>query len=244
MPATPDPNYVPALAYHWLTPFYDVVVRATTRERRFKQALIRQASFVPGQRVLDLASGTGTLAIWIKRCEPLLDITGVDIDPAILAKAARKAKSAHVTVNFTRALSYDLPYPAAYFDRAVSSLFFHHLSWQDKLRTARELFRVLKPGGELHVADWGRPANPVMRGLFLIIQCLDGFETTRDNVAGKLVSLFEDAGFVDVSERQTFSTILGTMALYRAVKPAPDPARNLLTLDPCPDFRLGAVSRR
>lgn len=220
MPGAPDPSYVPALAYHWLTPFYDVVVRATTRERRFKQALIRQACVAPGQRVLDLASGTGTLAIWIKQHEPLLEVAGVDIDADILARAARKAKSAGAAVNFTRALAYQLPYPAAHFDRVVSSLFFHHLSWEDKTRTAQELFRVLKPGGELHVADWGRQPNFVMRGLFLMIQCLDGFETTRDNAAGRLVSLFKGAGFVDVSERRTFSTIFGTLALYRAVKPA------------------------
>jgi len=218
-PAPADQSYVPALGYHWLTPLYDVVVRTTTRERRFKDALIGQACFTPGQRVLDLASGTGTLAIWIKQHEPLLDITGVDIDPAVIARATRKARTANVTVNFARALSHDLPYPAAHFDRVVSSLFFHHLNWQDKSRTAQELFRVLKPGGELHVADWGRPANVAMRGLFLMIQCLDGFGTTRDNAAGRLVSLFKGVGFVDVSERQTFSTIFGTLALYRAVKP-------------------------
>lgn len=214
-----DRNYVPALGYHWLTPFYDAVVGATTRERSFKEALIRQACLEPGQRVLDLASGTGTLAIWIKRHQPLLDITGVDGDPAILAIASRKANAAKVDIRFDRAPSFNLPYPAAHFDRVVSSLFFHHLTWQEKTRTARELLRVLKPGGELHVADWGRPANFLMRGLFLMIQCLDGFETTRDNVAGKLVSLFEQAGFTDVAECQTFGTIYGTMALYRAVKP-------------------------
>lgn len=236
MPKHPEQHYVPALAYHWLTPFYDVVVRATTRERRFKQALIRQARLAPGQRVLDLASGTGTLAIWIKQREPLLDITGVDIDPTILARAARKAKTANLMINFARAPSYDLPYAAAHFDRVVSSLFFHHLSWQDKSGTAQELFRVLKPGGELHVADWGRQANFVMRGLFLMIQWLDGFETTRDNAAGRLVSLFERAGFVEVEQRQTFSTIFGTLALYRAVKPAFRPGTK--PLDSGPGSRL------
>ena len=210
---------MPALGYHWLTPFYDAVVGATTRERKFKEALIQQAGLEPGQRVLDLASGTGTLAIWIKQRQPLLDITGVDVDPAILAIASRKAKSANVAVHFDCAPSHNLPYPTAHFDRVTSSLFFHHLSWQDKLRTARELFRVLRPGGELHVADWGRPTNFVMRGLFLMIQCLDGFATTRDNAAGRLVALFEQAGFTDVSERETLGTIYGTMALYSAVKP-------------------------
>ena len=113
MPKSPDPNYVPALGYHFLTPLYDAVVGATTRERSFKVALVRQACLEPGQRVLDLASGTGTLAIWIKRHQPLLDITGVDVDSAVLAIASRKARSANVDIRFDRPPSYDLPYPVA-----------------------------------------------------------------------------------------------------------------------------------
>ena len=211
-----EPKYVPALGYHWLTPYYDAVVGTTTRERSFKHALIKQAGFEPGQQVLDLASGTGTLAIWIKQHQPQVHVDG---DPAILSLATRKAQKAKVSVQFERALSYNLPYPAAHFDRVVSSLFFHHLSWENKQRTAQELFRVLKPGAELHVADWGHASNILMRGLFVFVQLLDGFKNTQDNVSGKLVTLFEQAGFVDVTQRQTFSTIYGTMALYSAVKP-------------------------
>jgi len=214
-----EPKYVPALGYHWLTPYYDAVVGTTTRERSFKHALIKQAGFEPGQQVLDLASGTGTLAIWIKQHQPQVHVTGVDGDPAILSLATRKAQKAKVSVQFDRALSYNLPYPAAHFERVVSSLFFHHLSWENKQRTAQELFRVLKPGAELHVADWGHASNILMRGLFVFVQLLDGFKNTQDNVSGKLVTLFEQAGFVDVTQRQTFSTIYGTMALYSAVKP-------------------------
>lgn len=213
-------KYVPALGFHWLTPYYDAVVGTTTRERSFKQALIKQARFKPGQRVLDLASGTGTLAIWIKQHQPQVDVTGVDGDPAILSLASRKAQKANVSVRFDHALSYNLPYPAEHFDRVVSSLFFHHLSWENKERTIRELFRVLKPGAELHVADWGRPTNALMRGLFIFIQLLDGFKNTQDNVSGKLIALFEQAGFIEVAQRQTFSTVYGTMVLYSAVKPS------------------------
>ena len=122
-------------------------------------------------------------------------------------------------MQFDRALSYTLPYPAAHFDRVVSSLFFHHLPWVNKERTAQELFRVLKPGAELHIADWGRASNTLMRGLFLLVQLLDGFKNTQSNVSGKLITLFEQAGFVEVTQRQTFSTIYGTMAFYSAVKP-------------------------
>lgn len=215
-----DPNYVPALRFHWLTPFYDAVVGTTTRERTFKHALIRQARVEPGQQVLDLACGTGTLTIWIKQHQPQANVIGVDGDPAILALARRKAERAGIPVCFDHAISYSLPYPSAHVDRVVSSLFFHHLTWENKERTAQELFRVLKPGGELHIADWGRPTNALMRGLFLSIQLLDGFRNTQDNVAGKLTTLFEQAGFIQVAQRRTFSTVYGTMVLYSAVKPS------------------------
>ena len=87
-------KYIPALGFHWLTPFYDAVVGATTREGAFKQTLVNQAGVAPGQQILDLACGTGTLAIWIKQYQPQANITGVDGDPAILALASRKAQKA------------------------------------------------------------------------------------------------------------------------------------------------------
>ncbi|MCP5129936.1 MAG: methyltransferase domain-containing protein [Pseudomonadales bacterium] len=215
---TEKSEYIPALRVNWLTPYYDSIVAATTRERTFKHALIRQTSVGAGERVLDLACGTGTLAVWLKQAVPTALVTGVDGDQAILSIARNKARSANVTVQFDHALSDNLPYPDAYFDRIVSSLFFHHLNWEAKERTAFELFRILKPGAELHVADWGYPKNPLMRCLFYSIQLLDGFENTGDNVAGRLPELFRSAHFSEVKQTQTFSTIFGTMALYKAVK--------------------------
>ena len=122
-------------------------------------------------------------------------------------------------MQFDRALSFNLSYHAEQFDRVISSLFFHHLPWQEKESTAQKLFRVLKPGAELHVADWGRATNIVMRGVFLLEQLFDGFKNTQDNVSGKIPTLFEQAGFVEVSQRQIFDTIFGTMALYSATRP-------------------------
>ena len=202
-------------------------MKFTTRERRFKRALIGQARLEPGLRVLDVATGSGTLALWMKQCQPTLDLSAVDGDPNILAIARRKAAKANAEIQWLQALSTELPFPALHFDRVVSSLFFHHLTWDAKLRTAREVFRVTKAGGELHVADWGRPQGRLMRGLFVGIQLFDGFENTRDNVAGRLVPLFEQAGFVDVTTTQAFNTMFGTLALYRATKPAVSSAVNV-----------------
>ncbi len=218
VPQEPRPAFVPALGYRWLTPLYDRVVAATTREETFKRALVEQTRAAAGHRVLDLGCGTGTLAILISGQQPSAAVTGVDGDGAMLGRATQKAARAGASIRFDHALSWNLPYADATFDRVTSSLFFHHLTWEDKLRTAREVIRVLKPGGELHVADWGRAANSVMRGLFLTVQMLDGFATTRDNVAGRLVETFARAGFREVSEIRTFPTMLGSLALYRAVR--------------------------
>jgi ubiquinone/menaquinone biosynthesis C-methylase UbiE len=218
-------SYIPALRFEGLTPYYDVVVGMTTRERRFKQALIELADIRPGQQVLDLASGTGTLAIWLKCIEPQATITGVDGDEKVIAIAKAKADKAGTAVQFDHGYADELPYMHDQFDRVLSSLFFHHLTWEFKQRAAAELFRVMKPGAELYVADWGLPTSPLMRGLFFSIQLLDGFANTQDNVDGKLVPLFKDTGFAQVTVQQTMSTMYGTMALYRAVKPldAPSP---------------------
>lgn len=212
-------RYIPALSYRWLTPLYDPIVRWTTRERRFKAALLAQAGLQAGDRVLDLACGTGTLTIAAKRAQPGIHITGLDGDAGILERARRKARSAGVELRFDEAMSDHMPYAEASFDVVLSSLFFHHLGRDAKRATLREVHHVLKPGGRLHVADWGKAANPLMRAAFVLVQLLDGFATTADNVAGRLPVLMADGGFVDITETRRFATPLGTIALYGARKP-------------------------
>jgi len=216
MPKAYRKDYIPALGFHFLTPAYDAVVRVTTRERVFKAALVAQANIGAGQRLLDLACGTGTLAILIKKTCPDAEVVAVDGDVKILDIAQSKARRAGAVIQFDHGLSHELPYPDGHFDCVTSSLFFHHLSWADKQRTARELHRVIRPGGQLHIADWGRATGPLMRAAFLGIQLLDGFKNTRDNVNGRLPELFTASGFVEVSQMQAFYTAFGTMALYRA----------------------------
>lgn len=220
MEADPKPKIVPALGFRLLTPLYDSVIAATVREKTFRQALIDAAAICPGQDVLDLACGTGTLATMIGTRVRGVKLSGLDADPQVLAIAERKSGAAGLVVRFDQGYSTHLPYPDERFDRVVSSLFFHHLSSRDKHKTAREVLRVMRPGGELHVADWGRASNWFMRALFVPVQLLDGFANTRDNVSGRLPAIFEDAGFADVRQSDTFVTVFGTLALYRAVKPA------------------------
>jgi len=211
-------NYIPALRFSALTRFYDPVVRMTTRERRVKQQLLKFAAIAPGTTVLDLGCGTGTMTIWLKQLYPSVKVIGLDADPAILEIARTKAERAGVEITFLEANATDIPLPDGAVQSVVSSLFFHHLRTEQKRAVLAEVLRILKSGGELHISDWGRPSNLLMRGLFLFVQLLDGFTTTRDSVEGRLPQLIEETGVRLFREITYFNTILGTLRQFRATK--------------------------
>jgi ubiquinone/menaquinone biosynthesis C-methylase UbiE len=211
-------QYIPALSYDALTPLYDFVVKWTTREKLFKNALVEQAQIATNHRVLDLACGTGTLAILLKTNAPQSKIVGIDGDPKILKMAKEKARAGNFEIEFDEGMSFDLPYRHDSFDRVVSSLFFHHLTRENKLKTFSEIKRVLKPRGELHVADWGLPANQLMKFSSRLIGLFDGFETTADNFNGLLPKLLVESGFGAVEETNRFNTFFGTIRLHKALK--------------------------
>lgn len=215
-----EDHYVPALSYDRLTPFYDPVVSLTTREKVFKAALLEQAAIKKSHRILDLACGTATLTIAVKRAYPQAEVIGFDGDPAILNQAKAKTRRVGVNIRFDQGLSYELPYPDEYFDRVLSSLFFHHLTRENKLRTLGEVCRVLRPGGEVHVADWGASHNQLMGAASYLIRLLDGAETTADSFKGLLPEFLKESGLVDVEETRHFNSLFGTIRLHKARKGA------------------------
>ena len=216
----PDTNsaIIPALRFHRLTRFYDRVLALAIPEQQLKSELTAAAleGLQPGDRVLDLGCGTGTLTIMLKQAAPEVEVVGLDGDSEVLALAKSKAEAAGVQLDLQGGLSYEAPFPPASFNRVVSSLVFHHLTSEAKLQTFKKVGELLGPGGELHVLDWGQAQNPLMRFAFLGVQLLDGFKTTTDNVDGCLVPMMREAGFSDASETRRRASMFGTLSLYRA----------------------------
>lgn len=217
---TENAKYIPALKYDWLTNVYDPVLQFTMPERKFKNALIDEMRIRPRYQILDFGCGSLTLSIMAVRAYPEASFYAVDIDDKILAIAETKMKSADMSVKIQQYDGGKLPYPDNYFDRVMSSLVFHHLTLHQKYDALKEIFRVLKPSGEVHIADFGRPANTLQRLGFYSVQLLDGFETTNDSVKDLLPRAIKESDFSDVEEKKSFKTLLGTVRLIKGVKPS------------------------
>lgn len=207
-------EYIPALSYRFLTPFFDFIQKYIVRDVRYKMLLIEQAKIQPGHKVLDLGCGTGTLAIMAKEAQPDAEVTGLDADPEMLEMAIRKSKEQKISVKFDVGFTNELPYPDASFDRVMSSIMIHHLKTPDKWQTAREVFRVLKPGGELHILDFGKPVTWYGK---LLGPFLHGFEEANDNIEGNLPDIFGTPG-LDMKIRGHFKTFFGDLAFLSGNK--------------------------
>jgi ubiquinone/menaquinone biosynthesis C-methylase UbiE len=210
-------RYVPAAGRPAFTRLYDTVVALTMREATFRGRLRAQIldGLARGAAVVDVGSGTGTLAVALAAGGAA--VTGVDGDPEVLALS--RAKPGADAVQWRKGLATALPLPGASADRVVMSLLLHHLDAASKRTALAEALRILRPGGRLHVADWGRPRDPLMRAAAWALQRVDGAEGLREHLSGDVPVLLADAGFVAVAIRDRLRTGWGSLELLSALRP-------------------------
>lgn len=146
---------------HWAAR-YDVLawLLLLGRERAFRERLVHLACLESGQSVLDIGCGTGSLAIAAKKqVGPSGMVQGIDASPEMIARARKKATRASVDVAFTHGVVEALPFPDGQFDAVLSTLMLHHLPGETRQQCAREMHRVLKPGGRVLAVDFGGSAG-------------------------------------------------------------------------------------
>jgi ubiquinone/menaquinone biosynthesis C-methylase UbiE len=146
---------------------YDFLVWVLTlgRERDFREKVVQVAGLKPGETVLEVGSGTGTLAIAAKRAVGLQGtVHGIDASPEMTARAVRKATKAGLQVDFKNAVAEALPFPDEQFDVVLASMMLHHLPSDVRRQCFAEIRRVLKPGGRFIAVDFGGPQRQ-RRGL-------------------------------------------------------------------------------
>jgi ubiquinone/menaquinone biosynthesis C-methylase UbiE len=191
----------------------------TMRERRWRSALLEAVSeSLPwAGTVVDVGAGTGSLAIALAAERPDASVLAVDGDPDVLERA--RSKPGADRVEWHAGLAGELPLTPGHADVVVMSLLLHHLEPEPKRAALTDAWAALRPGGWLHVADWGRPRGALPSAGFAALRLLDGRAGTADHAAGRLPVLIADAGFEDPSRRMRLSTVWGTLELLAARRP-------------------------
>ena len=210
MSAPPQRTFLPAAGRDIFLPFYDPLTRLFGFDS-IREALLGQADLKPRDRVLDVGCGTGTLVIAIKQRQESADVFGLDPDPKALARARSKAVRAGVRVQFEQGFSDALPYADASFERVLSSLMFHHLPRAVKEGTLREVVRVLRPGGELHLLDFTGS-----HGHGRLARLIHPEQALKDNAEDRVVLLMRAAGLREPQVVSRRKTLVGPLAFYRA----------------------------
>jgi ubiquinone/menaquinone biosynthesis C-methylase UbiE len=142
---------------------YDLLMGVVTfgREQAFRQRIADLAWLQPGESVLDVGCGTGTLAMEARqRVGETGRVSGIDPSPQMIARASRKAERAGLEIDFQVGVIEQLAFPDQSFDVVLSTFMMHHLPDDLKRRGLAEIARVLKPGGRLLVLDMKGPAGP------------------------------------------------------------------------------------
>lgn len=127
-------GYTPALGRLGWASEYDRIIRIWTREDRWRPLLIKMIALKPGERLLDVGCGTGTLTVMLKDRTAGAMVAGLDPDPEILNIAAEKARVWNVQVDWIEGFARDASRlaGAATYDVVSSSLMFHQVPMEEK----------------------------------------------------------------------------------------------------------------
>lgn len=214
--------HTPPLGYAALTPVYDAMIGLMTREWAWRSRLVEHIGAEPGELIVDVGSGTGSLAVAVTAATPDCIFLGIDPDEPAVKIARRKTARAGSSATF-RVGTFGTPPEddKQVADKIVCSLVLHQVPLDEKRRLLRAMFERLKPGGKLFVADYGLQRTLAMRLAFrATVQLFDGVRDTQPNADGVLPALIEDAGFVRLCVLDDFATATGRIEILRAEKPA------------------------
>ncbi len=195
---------------------YDFVVRilSLNREHALREETIRLAQIDPGATVLDVGCGTGTLTLRAKTAAGSTGrVCGVDAAPEMIAQARKKAQKAGTQVEFQVGVIEALEFADGTFDRVLSSLMIHHLPPDLPRRALVEVYRVLKPGGQLLIVDFD--ASVPRSGTDALHHNTQAIPAVQEGAPG-LQQLVMEAGFTNVQSGslQSFS-----VAFIRSTRP-------------------------
>ncbi len=186
---------------------YDALMKRMTfgRERELRETTVSLAGVKPGDCVLEVGCGTGTLTLAAKRrAGPSGKVFGIDVIPVMIELSQRKAALAEEEITYQLASIADIPFPANTFDVVMCSFMIFHMSEKVRQKGVAEIFRVLKPQGRLLVLDSATPTRSALKAL---VKMVSGGELPPD--LHQLCPLMEHSGFSKIEIAPVDFRLLG-----------------------------------
>lgn len=182
----------------------------------FIEALAPQAD----ERILDFGAGSAHRVVGLAKRFPDTSFVAIDLNRTASKKAAKKARARGIqNVEFAMAdANGRLPFAAARFDKATSVLAFHPFPPGGKVEVARELWRVLRRGGTLYIADFDKPVLPRENNVLALTRFLFGRAALSSHIDGSWPTFLTKAGFTGVRRLSSHSLDTGRVGLVRARK--------------------------
>lgn len=204
-----EKSFIPAAHYPILTSYFEEIVRPFAGKiwKSISKEIINKTE--EHANVVDLGCGTGIALRLLHKQRPDLELTGFDIDHDILHVARRKAEG--LNIRFVKASIDKLPIESSSADVVLSSLMFHHLDRETKMRALAEVKRILKSGKPFLLCDFSVPKRPW-------IGYLVGFFSkpepeVREQIRGQLLVLGKEVG----ASVETLWTLYGCVSLHRFI---------------------------
>ena len=222
-----DPDEVSAM-FDDVAPRYDLTnaLLSLGSASLWRIATVRALGINAGDRVLDIAAGTGTSSAAIARAGAR--VTALDFSPGMVAVGRQR----HPEIEFVEGDAQQLPFDDASFEAVTISFGLRNVN--DPHRALAEMRRVLVPGGRLVICEFTTPPNGVVRGAYQfylnkVMPSIAGLASSNPAAytylmqsiedwpaQGVLSGWIRDAGFVDVGYRNLTA---GVVALHRGRAP-------------------------
>lgn len=173
---------------------YDLMLRLFwgSGERTYREQVLRLAGVGPGDRLLDIGCGTGTLAVMAKRLVgPTGRVAGIDASAEMIARARSKAGKNRLDISLAQSSADSLPFPAASFDAVLATTVLHCLPRAALASCFAEMRRVAVPRGRLLCVDFGSSGEP-RHGL------MSHMRRHREFDIYSVVPAIEQAGFTNI----------------------------------------------
>jgi ubiquinone/menaquinone biosynthesis C-methylase UbiE len=201
-----QPTQTEGSLIRWAT-YYDLVTKLMTlgQASRLRRRTVENALIQPGDHVLDVGCGTGEVTLLAKIYARDGRVYGIDPAPEMISVGRRKAAQKKLAIDFRVGVIEALPFPNKSIDVVTSSLMMHHLPEHLKERGLAEIYRVLKPGGRLLVADFMRPTGSFLNHLFIAFSRHQGLKTGIED----LQKMLKEAGFTQVTKLDDNVLVIG-----------------------------------